>query len=244
MKYVIVIPARYASTRLPGKPLIEIFGKTVLQRTVEQCFKAEPNRNKIIVATDSNEVEQHCKESNFNVIMTSSSCLTGTDRIAEVADKIDAEYFINVQGDEPIINPLDIKKIIDLISIGDKNAILNGYAKIQNEEEYLSRTIPKLVFRSDKRLLYMSRAPIPGNKTNTFDTAWKQICIYAFPRHALKVLMANKSKTTLENIEDIEILRFLEMGFEVQMVEMIGDSIAIDVPEDVEKVKQRLLHGK
>ncbi len=242
-EFLIVIPARLASTRLPNKPLVDIEGKSMIQRTYEQCLLAVDDPSTIVVATDHPLIFDHIEALGYNALMTSEACLTGTDRVAEVAEQIDAKYYINVQGDEPLINPEDIKGIISLIQQGS-DEILNGYAPIDNREDYLSLTIPKVVFRNDQRLLYMSRAAIPGNKRGEFDFGYRQICIYGFPKEALKAFMGQKTKTSFEEQEDIEILRFLEMGLEVRMVLMSADSIAVDTPEDLEKVKHKIINTK
>lgn len=234
-KFVVVIPARYESTRLPGKPLINLEGKSMILRTYEQCIKAI-DANLVYVATDSEHIKSHCEENNIQVVMTSSTCLTGTDRIAEFAKKVDAKTYINVQGDEPLMNPEDITKVLK-IAKQYPNEIINGYAPISSKEQYASLSIPKLVFRPDGRLLYMSRSPIPGNKEAAFRKAWRQICVYAFPKNTLLEFASLRNKTTLENEEDIEILRFLELGHEVRMIELSSDSIAVDTPEDAEKVR-------
>ena len=119
----------------------------------------------------------------------------------------------------------------------DTSSVYNGYSEIKYESEYRSLTIPKVVMREDGRLLYMSRSPIPGNKGDKFQKSWKQICIYGFSRNALLDFSKKSKKTELEEQEDIEILRFLEMGYEVKMIKLIGNSIAVDTSEDVERVK-------
>lgn len=210
----------------------------MIQRTYERCCMAvEPGI--VYVATDSGEIYEHCKSLGMQVVMTSENCLTGTDRIAEVANKLDADYYINVQGDEPLINPDDIKGVIEHTATSD-GGIINGYAAIEEVAEFRSLTIPKVVFRNDGRLLYMSRSPVPGNKCDEFNIAYKQICIYAYPKQALQAFANEGIKTKLESIEDIEILRFLEIGYEVKMVKLKGDSIAVDTSEDVDKVVKRL----
>lgn len=234
--FVVVIPARFESIRLPGKPLIDINGKTLIQRTYEQCLKAV-DKDLIYVATNSEKIQSHCKSLNIKVVMTSNRCLTGTDRIAEFAKIIRAKTYINVQGDEPLMNPKDILTIINAAK-KHPESIINGYAPIKSSLEYKSITIPKVTFRPDGRLLYMSRSPIPGNKQGVFIKSWRQICVYAFPADSLNDFAAQKGKTTLENEEDIEILRFLELGYEVQMIELSSDSIAVDTPEDVDKVRR------
>ena len=171
LKSIVVIPARMKSTRLPGKPLVDILGKSLVQRTYEQCMKAIPE-DRVYVATDNKEIEKHCHDKGMRVVMTSEDCLTGTDRVAEVSEQIEADYYINVQGDEPLINPQDI---LDVEGAIEKfpGEVINGFAPIE-DEDYRSLSIPKVVCRPDGRLLYMSRSPIPGNKKNSFVKAWKR----------------------------------------------------------------------
>ncbi|PIB37133.1 3-deoxy-manno-octulosonate cytidylyltransferase [Reichenbachiella sp. 5M10] len=241
MRLVIIIPARLKSTRLPEKPLIDLCGKSMIQRTYERCTEVL-DASDVYVATDSQKIQEHCKQRDINVLMTAEDCLTGTDRVAEAAKQVDADYYINVQGDEPIISPDDIRKIISNLS-KYPGMILNGYAEIKKEDEYRSLSIPKVVFTANGNLMYMSRSPIPGNKKNEFNSAYKQICIYAFPKGILEKFARANDKSFLEGIEDIEILRFVEMGDSVQMIELLGDSIAVDTPEDVNKVLEKIGRG-
>lgn len=246
MKIVLVIPARFESTRLPGKPLINILGKSMISRVYEQCIKAMP-KDLIYIATDNEKIVNHCKDNNYNVVLTSSSCLTGTDRVAEFAKIIDADYYINVQGDEPIIDPDDIIKIKNEI-LKNKGKILNGYCEINNKQVFESKGIPKVTFRKDKRLLYMSRAGIPSNKIGKFSFGYRQVCIYGFPKKSLEDFHSYGKKTEFESQEDIEILRFLELGYDVQMVKLSNNSISVDYNEDIEKVikflKNKLLKNQ
>jgi 3-deoxy-manno-octulosonate cytidylyltransferase (CMP-KDO synthetase) len=238
MDTAIIIPARYQSTRFPGKPLINILGKSMIRRVWEQCEKAIPSKN-IFVATDSEKIKNHCLENNIQVLLTSSDCLTGTDRVYEASKQIQAETIINVQGDEPLINPEDIKKVIEE-SKRYPNKIINAMCPILEEKDFRSINIPKVVVRKDFQLLYMSRAPIPIDKINSFSKAWKQVCIYAFPKNALKSFSLEGSKTPLEFLEDIEILRFLELGYDIKMIEVSTSSIAVDVPKDVKRVVEAI----
>lgn len=235
MEYCVIIPARFASSRLPGKPLINLCGVPMIIRTYQQCVKVCP-REKVYVATDDEQIREVCESNDIQVIMTSSNCLTGTDRIAECVDKLNADVYINVQGDEPLFNPSDLELLISSL---DKypGEILNGYCEIIEESQFRSSTIPKVVFRPDGRLLYMSRSPIPSNKQLGYEKAWRQVCAYAFPREALEDFSSVGKKTVLEGIEDIEILRFLELGWDVRMLELSHDSIAVDTPEDVIRVE-------
>jgi len=236
IKPVIIIPARYNSSRLPGKALKDIEGTSMLQRTFEQCIEALSKQD-VYIATDNLKIKKHCEEFGANVLMTSSSCLTGTDRIAEASKYIKCDVVINVQGDEPIINPADIIKVIDAAR-EYPGEIINGMAIIETVDEFVNPSIPKVVTRPDGKLLYMSRAAIPTTKKLKFETAWKQICIYAFPVDSLKTFAQQDNKTSLEQIEDIEILRFLEMGYDVRMINLSGSSFAIDTPEDLKKIRK------
>lgn len=239
MNYCVIIPARFQSSRLPGKPLVDLYGTPMIVRTYKQCIKA-CSPEKVYVATDDERIYDVCKLNGIQVIMTSRNCLTGTDRVAECVEHIDADVFINVQGDEPLFNPKDLELIISNVE-KYPGEILNGYCEIDNEELFRSGSIPKVVFRPDGRLLFMSRAPIPSNKILGFDKAWRQVCAYAFPREALRSFASVSEKTTLEGIEDVEILRFLELGWEVRMLELSSDSIAVDNPEDVQRVETAIL---
>lgn len=237
LKVVIVIPSRYQSSRLPGKPLIDICGQSMISRTYNQCTLALEGDN-VYVATDDDRIYSHCLESGMNVLMTSSSCKTGTDRVYEAACKIEADIYINVQGDEPIINPKDIELVISE-SRKNPSKIIGAMCPIQ-QEDFMNPTIPKVVTSLDGSLMYASRIGIPSTKELQFVSARKQVCIYAFSKQSLKDFASSKTKTPLEDIEDIEILRFLEMGYSVQMVEVSNTSLAVDVLEDVDKVRRRI----
>ena len=228
---VVIIPARYESSRLPGKPLIPLCGIPMVVRTWRQCVKSVEAQH-VFVATDDDRIREVCELNGIQVIMTSGDCLTGTDRLAQAATQVEAEVYINVQGDEPVFNSDHLDKLIEVIEArpGD---VLNGVCSIGNESQYRSCSVPKAVMRPDGRLLYMSRAPIPASKADRFTKAWRQVCVYAFPKAALQAFAAHPAKTRLEEIEDIEILRFLELGWEVRMIPMSDLSIAVDNPEDV-----------
>ena len=236
MDYIIVIPARLHSTRLKEKLLIKIKGVEIIARTYLKCKQVAKKEN-IIVATDSKKIVDICQKYDAKYILTSKNCLTGTDRVAEVAKKIKKDIYINVQGDEPLLNPADLKKIIDN-SKKYKDTILNGYADIKNKNEYYNNSIPKLVFDKNKFLLYMSRAPIPNSKNNIFKKSFKQVCIYSFPRKKLLEFNKNFKKSFLENLEDIEILRFLEKSEKIKMIKLSGKSFAIDTKFDLKKIKK------
>ena len=234
MLNAIIIPARYESSRLPGKALIELDGLPMIVRTWRQCAKAIEAKS-IFVATDDFRIEAVCADFGIQTILTSPDCLTGTDRVAECALHLDAEVLINVQGDEPVFNPEDLDKLIEAAH-RYPDEVLNGVCEIRDISQFECGSIPKVVTRADGRLLYMSRASIPTTKQFDYVKAWRQVCSYVFPYAALKAFASQSTKTPLEQIEDIEILRFLELGFEVRMVPLSDDSISVDLPEDIEKV--------
>lgn len=235
MNYLIVIPARYQSSRFPGKPLADIHGKSMIRRVWEKCVEAASADN-VLVATDDNRIMEHCKDHEMQVDLTSNECLTGTDRLYEVAQKRKADVYINVQGDEPLISPIDIKTVLQAAQ-NEPDITLNAMCSIKNEDDFRNPNVPKVITRKDGRLLYMSRAPVPTNKQLGFEKAMKQVCIYAYPRDALIAFGSLREKTPLESIEDLEILRLLELGYEVKMIEVSDYSVAVDTQQDLDRVR-------
>lgn len=231
-KFVIVIPARFKSSRFPGKPLANIKGKPMIYHVWKRCIKAV-NRENVFIATDDKRIKDVCKKYSMNCQMTSSKCKTGTDRMYDFSKKIFSEIYINVQGDEPQIKPKDIKKIVKL-GLKNKDKIYNGMCKIKDFKDGYKSQVPKVVFDKFQNLMYMSRAPIPNNKNLDNKIFYKQICIYSIPKKFLKIFGKTK-KTKFEKIEDIEINRFLELGYKVKMVEL-SDTISIDYPSDLKKL--------
>ena len=234
MEYYLVIPARYNSKRLPGKPLMDICGIPMIIRTYNQCKKIV-DKSKILIATDDKRIQKVCEKEKIKVVMTSKKCLTGTDRIAEVAKRFKADFYLNVQGDEPICNPVDIKKLLITAKKYPKT-IINGYTAIKDKELFFSGHIPKVVFRKDGRLLYQSRAAIPTTKDKKFIKAWRQVCIYSLPYKSLVAFKSVKTKTPLEQLEDCELLRFLELGHEIKMIKMSDKSVAVDTKKNLNEV--------
>jgi len=242
LDYVIVIPARLKSSRLPNKPLIKICGREMILRTVDRC-KLSIDENLIYILTDSKKLKKFLNDNNCkNVVLTSSKNKTGTDRIYEFSKHIKAKRYINVQGDEPIVNPKDILKIINA-SEKNKAIVYNGYSIVKNTNKVQNKNLPKVVFDKFKNLLYMSRSDIPSNFKAQKTFYLKQICIYSYPRNVLQKVFNSNRKTYLEKFEDIEILRFLESGVKVKMVKMSGKSMSVDVKKDIYKV-ERILKKK
>ena len=235
-KFVVVIPCRLKSKRFPKKLLQKINGKEIFVHTYNQCLKSTKARN-IFIVTDSKKIKFICDKNNIQCVLSSKKNKTGTDRIYEFSKKIKSQVYINVQGDEPIINPSNIKKIINY-SLKNPREIINGYSNL-DKKEAKNPGIPKLIFDRFKYLIYMSRHPIPYNhiKKNNINY-YKQVCVYSFPRKTLSVY--KNKKTYNEEIEDIEILRLLENGYKVKMIKLTDDSFSIDYPRDIIKLKKKL----
>jgi len=234
-----VIPARYKSSRFEGKPLCMIKDIPMIKRTYTQAVKSNL-LTKLVVATDSEKIKKYCESENIPVVMTSEDCLTGTDRIAEVSKSEHYDLYVNIQGDEPVIDPISIDEVVNEFNIyKDKYVAYNLYKKISLKNEITSDTIIKTIVNEKDELMYMSRLGVPFNKSESEPTFKKQVCVYGFTKKALE-LFSNRDKTLNELHEDIEILRFLDMGYKIKMKETQVDSIAVDVPEDVKKVEEFL----
>ncbi len=239
LKVIGVIPARYKSSRFEGKPLCIIKDIPMIKRTYMQA-KQSKLLNNLVVATESDKIKKYCESENIPVIMTSDTCLTGTDRIAEIAQNINADLYVNIQGDEPVIDPKSIDEVVsEYKKYTDDYLAYNLYKYIDEVDEVTTDTIIKVIVNEKDELMYMSRLPTPFNKSYIVPKYKKQICVYGFTKKALE-LFAARDKTLNEVHEDIEILRFIDMGYKVKMRETKVDSIAVDVPSDVEKVEKFL----
>ena len=237
---VVVIPARYKSSRFPGKPLAKIYGKEMILWVCEVAEKSVGSEN-VYVATENEEIAHLVKNNGYQVVMTSDECLTGTDRVAEASKEIDADIFINIQGDEPLVSADDVNKVIEAKKDNPKH-IINCMSKLHKDEDPSDVKIPKVVTDKDNDLLYASRGCIPMNKNGLDPTivgseAYKQVCIYGFSKEQLDRFHSDK-KTSLESVEDIEIIRFLEKGMRVKMLELNTVSYAVDYPEDIKKIEE------
>jgi 3-deoxy-manno-octulosonate cytidylyltransferase (CMP-KDO synthetase) len=240
MKSVIIIPARYKSSRFPGKPLVDLLGKPMIIWVADLSAKAIGKEN-VFIATDDERIADVVNEYGYSVVLTSESCLTGTDRIADAASQIDADIYINVQGDEPLINPEDILKVRDK-KIEFPDAIINAYCWISENEDPDSVNIPKVITNENDQLVYMSRKALPGYKdpSNKPKRYKKQVCIYAFTKDELLKFKNFGRKSDLESFEDIEIIRFFEFDKPILMVETTSSSLAVDIPDDVHNVEVAL----
>ena len=238
-KVVIIIPARFGSSRYKGKPLVKLLGRELVLRVADICVKTIGKKN-VYIATDSLKIKKKVEDANYNVRMTSSKCLTGTDRVAEASKRLNAKIFINVQGDEPLVNPKDIKKVIEAKK-QFPNHVVCGYDKIHPLQDPKSLNLPKVVVNSNKELIYISRSLIPGSKKTIENKKYyKQVCIYAFNKRELKKFYSFKRKSEIEKMEDIEILRFFDLGIKIKMIKLNSNSIAVDEIKDVKKAEKVL----
>lgn len=240
MKSVIIIPARYASTRFPGKPLITLADKPMIIWVADLSAEAVGKEN-VYIATDNQRIATVVEQHGFQYLMTSSQALTGTDRLAEAAEQLEADIYINVQGDEPLVDPVDILKVRDA-KLQHPDQVINGYCWLTSEENPGNVNIPKVITNEQNELVYMSRQSLPGFKEQKNAPAGykKQVCIYAFNKQELRAFKDFGRKSQLEACEDIEILRFLELGKKIKMIETRGGSLAVDVPEDIDSVVVQL----
>lgn len=244
LDYLIVIPARYNSTRFPGKPLAKINGKELILHVIERCLKITDKKN-IVVATDNFKIKNFVAKKKYKAILTSKKCLTGTDRVAEISKKIKANIYVNVQGDEPLVNPIDIKRIIE-IKKKNMEYVICGMTKLNKDERVDSFSIPKVIFDKKLFMIYISRSIIPSHKLEkkiNNSEYWKQVCIYAFSKENLKYYGKNKVKNCLEDKEDIELLRFLNTKYKIKMVKTSPGSVAVDFPKDI-KLVEKILNEK
>ena len=244
MKILGIIPARYGSTRFEGKPLALINGKMMIQRVYEQAKKAD-KLAEVVVATDDERIFNAVVGFGGKAVMTSANHKSGTDRCREVVDKIGKGYdaVINIQGDEPYINPLQINHIAELIS--DKDTPLASLCKpISDYDELVSHNAVKVVFDKDGKALYFSRYAIPFMRNVEDDKIWmrkrtfyKHIGIYAYKTDVLKEVSA-LPQSGLELAESLEQLRWLENGYTVRMGVTEFESYSVDVPEDIVKIEK------
>ena len=240
MSLLVVIPARFQSTRFPGKPLADLGGSPLIEHVWKRCCRAVDPMD-VVVATDDERIAAVAHDFGATVEMTSSDCLTGTDRVAEVAMRHRADWYVNVQGDEPFVDPAAIQRVIEAARTAEEDiAAVNTMSVITEESEFRSANVPKPVTDLRGRLLYMSRAAIPTDKQLGFQQAFRQVGLYAFRRSALDIYQAGARKSPLEEIEDIEILRLIESGHQVRMIPVPSSGIAIDTPDDLEQARQAL----
>ena len=242
---IAIIPARYASSRFPGKPLVQILGKTLLQRTYENTLLCT-QLDDVLVATDDQRIYDHVKNFGGHVVMTPDHCPTGSDRLAFVLQNDPelqkAEMIINVQGDEPCLDPHVISSLIEILRSDESAVMSTAVVKIENEEEANNPSEVKCVLSLDGSVLYFSRALIPGGHTLSYRKDipyYKHLGIYAYrPDFLLKYTKI--PMTPLQIAEDLEQLKVLENGYKIKAAIVKSASAGVNTPEDIKKVEQEL----
>lgn len=240
MKIIGVIPARYASSRFPGKPLADICGKPMIWWVYQQCKKVD-DFDEVYIATDDQRIMDAAEKYGMKAIMTSDKHKTGTDRIGEVAEKIPADLYVNIQGDEPMIEPETIRKAITPFYDNPSLEITNLMTKIHDPVDVVNFTVPKVIVNKDNIGVYLTRSTAPYPKGSIDYSYYKQVCVYGFKPDTLKFYCdygKKYGKARVEAIEDIEILRFIENGYKVQYVEVDSCTVAVDTQNDLEKVRR------
>jgi len=232
MSACIIIPARYESSRFPGKPLAEINGKSMICWVIDACRGAVADTD-IMVATDDERIGKLTSEYGCRTFMTPKDCKTGSDRIAEVAKLLDYDIIVGVQGDEPLIKPEDIKKVIEFKRI-KHNSVICGYSWSRDFDN--KNTIKVVTHGSgNDEMIYMSRQQIPTG-VRLFK---RQVCVYGwYKEQLLRMYGPERAKGVFEGQEDIEILRCLQYRQEVFMVEFKGKYQSVDIPSDIQKVEE------
>lgn len=243
-KIIGIIPARFASTRFPGKPLVDIAGKSMIQRVYEQASKAK-SLAKVVIATDDERIAEEVKKFGGNFVFTASTHQSGTDRCAEVMEQLpDFDVVINIQGDEPFIEPAQIDLLASCFS-EEKVQLATLIKSIESQESIYNPNSPKVVIDTNGRAIYFSRSPIPFIR-NGEPGVWaekhlfyKHIGIYGYRTDALKAI-TKLPPSSLEIAESLEQLRWIENGFYIQTKVTNSETVAIDTPEDLLKLNKLL----
>ena len=236
MKIIGVIPARYKSSRFEGKPLADIHGKPMIWWVYQQAIKVK-EFEAVYVATEDERIKIACENLGVNVIMTSEEHKTGTDRIGEVARKINADLYVNIQGDEPMIEPETIIEAIKPFYDNKELQVSNLMTVIKDPVDVVNFTVPKVITNKDGIGIYLTRSAAPYPKGSIDYSYYKQVCVYGFTPEALE-FYCNSPRGKVESIEDIEILRFIESGYKVKFIEVDSDTVAVDTPNDLVKVQE------
>lgn len=247
MRILGIIPARYASTRFPGKPLIDINGKSMIRRVYEQALQSA-GLNEVVVATDDERILLHVSEFGGRALLTSSEHQSGTDRCAEVAEKLPGfDLIINIQGDEPFIDPKQIDLLCSCFDEADTE-LATLVKKINSMEELQNGNSPKVVLNSKSEAIYFSRAAIPTvrgleiSEWLSAHTFYKHIGIYAYKAETLKAI-TKLPISQLEKAEALEQLRWIENGYKIKVAVTEVETVAIDTPEDLSRALKPNIPG-
>lgn len=244
-----VIPARYGSTRFPGKPLALISGKPMIQYVYESSLQSKAF-DAVYIATDDIQIEQVAHDFGASVVLTPNTLQSGTDRVHAAIQRLKLQkkisvpsVIVNIQGDEPLCPPELFRELISTFE-QSKSEICTPISSIENEEDFLNPNVVKVVINNDKNALYFSRTPIPYSKGFNADfQRFKHIGLYAYSLEVLE-FFANSSPSSLELQENLEQLRLLQQGYSIRCFETDYTSVAVDKPEDIQKVESILSQTK
>lgn len=245
MDVIGVIPARYSSTRFEGKVLADILGKPMIQRVWERAKQAR-TLDDVIIACDNERVADTAKRFGAKVVFTAKEHSCGTDRISQVINPIDVKIVVNIQGDEPLIQPMMIDSVAQALLDDKKISMATIMKRIENAEELCDPNVVKVVVDKNNFALYFSRAPIPylaKNSTSASPIFYKHIGLYSYTKDFL-FTYKNLPVSNLEKIEQLEQLRVIEGGFRIKVIETKFDTVGVDTPQDLEKVKEWLNRSK
>jgi 3-deoxy-manno-octulosonate cytidylyltransferase (CMP-KDO synthetase) len=239
---IAIIPARYASTRLPGKPLVNLTGKSMIQRVWERTRSAK-KISRVIIATDDERIIRAATAFGAEAVMTRAEHRSGTERVAEVAAttaRDDGEIYVNVQGDEPLVEPEAIDTLVEAMESDESVSVGTLMVPIAKPADIMDPNVVKVVLDFDSNALYFSRAPIPWVRDRDAPVHaqhMKHLGLYAFRRAAL-LDFATLPLGDLERVEQLEQLRWMENGYKIRVAETSHDSVSVDVPEDVARVDE------
>ena len=240
-RVVVIVPARYESSRFPGKPLAELLGKPMLHHVYTRAMSAK-NVDEVVIATDSPLISAEMQETGFRVEMTSPDHPTGTDRIAEAAECVEGDIILNVQGDEPMINPASIEALVEVFFKDENLDYAQLVKRISDPADFVDNNVVKVALDQSSNILFYSRAPIPYPKVRVEYDAHKHIGVYGFRRNFLQTFTTLKPGR-LEKIEGIEQLRAIEHGYRIRGVETEHDTISVDTPGDLEDARRAMMAG-
>jgi 3-deoxy-manno-octulosonate cytidylyltransferase (CMP-KDO synthetase) len=224
------------SSRFPGKPLADIHGRPMVARVYDAAQLATTLTG-VVVATDSLEIVKACRDLDIPTVMTDTNHRTGTDRVAEVATKIASDVYVNIQGDEPLIEPEVIDEAVNGLQSESRYQVVNLCMAIDRLTDLVDVTVPKVVKGPEGQAVFLSRAVVPYPKTPDAAHYYRQVCVYAFRPEALR-LFAELEPGPIEAAEDIELLRFIEHGIPVRMIEVRTHSFGVDTPADLERARR------
>lgn len=237
-----VIPARYASTRFPGKPLADICGVPMIKRVYDQAQQVK-EFEKVYVATDDDRIAEVCMKYSIPYVMTGNDTPNHIHRIWEVSESIHANYYVSVNGDEPLINPENIRVVLSGLELNNIPHFYSVYRDISDPAELMDIANVKIVVGKDGRCIYQSRNPIPSTKGSLLFKYKKAVGIECFNKPALDFFV-NTPMGELERIEDIDHLRFLENGIPIYYKRIESESISVDTRNDLEKVRRIIERGE